>query len=548
MEMMFQRIMFILVLWPSSTLQVSDNSSLTYVAGIVEYSPVVTSPNEENLGELNAKNYLKILATAITYNVDIIVFPESSLSISTAKNETVRRSQGASYIPDPADKISPCDDKSESYEYSLKAISCAAKEYQIYVLINHREKVNCTFGQGCPTDGFLIYNTNVAFDRKGKVIARYRKYNLFGEYEKNISEAIPTTFDTDFGVTFGTFICFDILFQKPTLNLTHDLKVTDILYSTHWFSEMPYLYAIEAQAAWAYANDVNFLASSYNYPKTASGGAGIYIGKQGHVAVISENKRSNILVVAEVPKVINGKRTQNVNRDSVQIYEFSNEEISTSENANDQEWRYITDDLSVYSTELIDIKQRNYNKTICDRGFCCNFKVEIAFDETSTKNNSNYYHYRFAVFNGTRTFNGVATGGIKTCGIIACINDTLNSCGHLFDIKTITPIAFTTLEISSFNKTNENIFFMPITLYMPITSQKLVPLNVTDFTFISTNPGQYSTYHMALTKPVNNLQTFAIYGRDFSKDGTEITPNNSNILTISPVLLLAIIVVNYSFF
>lgn len=142
----------------------------------------------------------------------------------------------------------------------------------MYVVINHREKEVCNC-ENCPADGYFIYNTNVVFDRQGVVIARYRKYNLFGEQGTSVTpEAIPSYFTTDFNVTFGQFICFDLLFQTPTLNLTRDLNITDIVFSAHWFSELPFLFAVQAQAAWAYANDVNFLAAGYNNPKTASGG------------------------------------------------------------------------------------------------------------------------------------------------------------------------------------------------------------------------------------------------------------------------------------
>lgn len=71
---------------------------------------------------------------------------------------------------------------------------------------------------------------------------RYRKINLFVEPEFN-SPLHPevVTFDTDFGVKFGTFICFDILFAKPALTLTRNLKVNDIVFPTAWFSETPFL-------------------------------------------------------------------------------------------------------------------------------------------------------------------------------------------------------------------------------------------------------------------------------------------------------------------
>ena len=143
----------------------------------------------------------------------------------------------------------------------------------MYIVVNHHEKVDCV-EYGCPSDNLLIYNTNVAFDRAGRVIARYRKYNLFGEHGVNITSTPDiSTFDTDFGVEFGQFICFDILFQTPALTLTRDRGVRDVIFSTHWFDELPYLFGVQTQAGWAYANDVNLLASGYNNPRTASGGA-----------------------------------------------------------------------------------------------------------------------------------------------------------------------------------------------------------------------------------------------------------------------------------
>lgn len=74
------------------------------------------------------------------------------------------------------------------------------------------------------------------------MINRYRKTNLFVESQFNVT-SIPeiVTFDTDFGVKFGTFICFDILFYEPTLQLTRLHQVTDIVFPTAWFSEAPFL-------------------------------------------------------------------------------------------------------------------------------------------------------------------------------------------------------------------------------------------------------------------------------------------------------------------
>lgn len=72
--------------------------------------------------------------------------------------------------------------------------------------------------------------------------SRYRKYNLFREVGFNRTEPSELcTFDTDFGVRFGMFICFDILFQDPAARLVRETGVKDIIFSTAWFSEIPLL-------------------------------------------------------------------------------------------------------------------------------------------------------------------------------------------------------------------------------------------------------------------------------------------------------------------
>ena len=64
-------------------------------------------------------------------------------------------------------------------------------------------------------DGFNTYNTNLVFDRSGTLVAKYWKQNLFLEPVFDAPhEPIFTSFTSDFGVTFGTFICFDALWGQ----------------------------------------------------------------------------------------------------------------------------------------------------------------------------------------------------------------------------------------------------------------------------------------------------------------------------------------------
>ncbi|XP_011501280.1 PREDICTED: vanin-like protein 1 [Ceratosolen solmsi marchali] len=512
----------IVLLYPLLIKVPPNTCSLSYTAAVVEYTPIYKSDEQVNIANLNTKHYIKIIEKAVEYSVDILIFPESSLSISNSKNLTVRRSEAASYIPDPQDKIVPCND-ANNYPDSLKNISCAALKHKLYIVINHREKFDCV-GDNCSDDGLLIYNTNVVFNRNGEVIARYRKYNLFGELDTNRTlEPIISTFETDFGVTFGQIICFDIMFKTPTLNLVHDLGIRDIIFSSHWYSEMPYLYSVQLQASWAFANDINLLSSGYNNPKTASGGSGIYIGRNGYVKIILENKRSNVLFVSEVPKVIDGKRLLNINAERVKIYNFSKSEISTTEPDVYEKYFHLIDDLNPYTTELINTESRlsSYEKTICDRNVCCELKLKFQFHKsTANKSSSNYYRYRAAVFNGTRTFSGFATGGVTVCGIISCINNTLRSCGKIFDqnVYADASTTFQSINISMKNIDSQNNIIMPISI-----AKNMLPLNVTDFTFQSVNLKNTTTYNMNLQNPRDDLLTFSIYGRNFDLDSLNKT-------------------------
>lgn len=72
-------------------------------------------------------------------------------------------------------------------------------------------------------------------------ISRYRKFHLFGEDGvQSTIEPDLTTFRTDFNVTFGVCICFDLIFDYPSNGLV-ERGVRNFVYPTMWFSEIPYL-------------------------------------------------------------------------------------------------------------------------------------------------------------------------------------------------------------------------------------------------------------------------------------------------------------------
>ena len=75
----------------------------------------------------------------------------------------------------------------------------------------------------------------------------------------------------------------------------------------------------------------------------------------------------------------------------LQIYTFNHNEIPTFETVGTGIRKHKIDDHSIYSTELIDLTMKSFEKTLCDRGLCCEFKLKINFDDKSITENSNYY-------------------------------------------------------------------------------------------------------------------------------------------------------------
>lgn len=410
-------------------------------------------------------NYVNIINSESAKNLDIIVFPELTLSVRNHK------------VPDPELKVIPC--LSDEYSVQLHNISCAAREMKTYVLINVKEYVECTT-EMIEEDlcnpksnlNYYQYNTNVVFDRNGAVISRYRKFHLFGElYTDAPLQPEISIFETDFNVKFGHFTCFDLIFEEPTLSLMNN-NVTDILFPSLWYSELPFLTAVQIQFYWAYRFNVNLLAAGANTPSVGSTGSGIYNGRNGALVHGMHFEDETKLYVAEVPKINSYEGSISLGKIRPHLFRSSDKDNLFM----------LRDFLGLYNSILLDYNRTTLTEEICYYSNCCTATIDWNIQENVLGIDSNiFYRYRLGIFNGVRTFSGYATGGIIACAIYACTNETIESCGTQFNStteETKYSVIFNSISIEAKLESGSGIYFLPNTL-----DNYLLPLPVTSIKY-----------------------------------------------------------------
>ncbi|KAJ6649866.1 Vanin-like protein 2 [Pseudolycoriella hygida] len=483
------------------SLQASTPSSPTYEAGVVEFNyerdPSITQATRT---ALNLAKYLEIMREAPS-TLDIIVFPEMTLN----------QMETAVEIPDHRDRVSPCDSVDYPENNLVKQISCSAKSHQRYVVVGVVTKVACpdeemianndTRDCADREDSMSYYNTNVVFDRNGTVISSYRKFNLFGEDVDRPLKPSQVVFESDFGVTFGHFICFDILFRYPALELTRSQNITDIIYPTMWFSGFPFLTAVQVQKNWAFSNNVNLLAAGANNPSFGSTGTGIFAGRKGSLISVMEGAKKTSLHTATVPKIGLG--------DSIEVTENviyrPREEVS--------QLTLSLEFLDGYNIQFLNTESQvgeTASTSLCHDGICC------TFDYGFYKVNSLPTSHTFAatVFHGKRIWDGSGYG-VTVCAVVACLTNDTETCAVRMDSMTFDH-RWHSLKISGQFPSGEQYFYLPNTLDSSIN-----PFMVREFVYDETFDGT-SKVHISMTSVgrIREFYSFGIYGRDFNLDAT----------------------------
>lgn len=314
------------------------------------------------------------------------------------------------------------------------------------------------------------------------------------------------TFETDFGVTFGHFVCFDILFNSPALELVK-MDVKHILYPSMWFSEIPFLTSLQIQQSFAQANNIALISSGTNSPSNANTGSGIFVGQYGAIEKIISWKNETRMLIAEVPKDLD-----------------------------DPEYEPPTPSIKPYSPLQMDALNlwkftpknshplKNHFQFSNDDYFC---EITVNYTKLQVPDGKIGLGYRLVAFSGKRNYAGIFDAGEVHCAIISCTDEKdEHTCGKIFDDNTnlVPSVEFLgiRIELSVKEKLCEDVLIMPTSLDTSIN-----PLATRKYIFDEQLKNGGHEYSIRSTEALNNLITFGIYGRQYNLDHKITEDENS---------------------
>lgn len=309
------------------------------------------------------------------------------------------------YIPDASSHWNPCDNPSlypnTELQYNL---SCMAKHNNIYLVANIGDKQPCQPVENpkCPADGRYQFNTNVVYNPNGDLIAKYHKYNLYFEYQFDTPDKYDVvTFDTPFG-TFGTFICFDILFENPAVSMVQTHKIPNIIFTTAWMDATPFLFSVQFHSSFAMTHGVNLLSANLHLPEYRFQGSGIFtpdgaaayyhnrtVGSDGKliIATIPVNKHITNLPLTVDPSPMS----------------LSKEETFKSVMFRD-------------THNLVALKQEFGKASVCHDDLCCNVSYNKNTAPWVQGSDSNYF-FALAAYSG---LHHNARYYMQICSLVKC--------------------------------------------------------------------------------------------------------------------------------
>ncbi|XP_063602312.1 biotinidase-like [Penaeus indicus] len=410
----------------------------------------------------------------------------------------------------------------------------------------------------CLDSGFYVFNTEVVFDREGVVVAKYHKKSLYLEpgFTPGSQDDREAIFTTDFGVTFSLQVCFDILYGGPGTSNVVERGVTDVIMSSYWVDELPFLTAPQMWQSWSEGLAVNLMVANFHGPEEGALGSGIFRGltSQDSLYTYDPNSGTKLLVGEVVSRrttplptptghsddATTSKGTARMDSDATVIQSPSQavpvgeevalgilqetgwiptdngEDVETEEQkgqpeAEGREIRtdrvFLHEDLDRYSNYALERGDGVMKRSLCHNdSLCCSVTYSFPADPTDESS--------FLLL----AYSGVAEKGdgayllfTQVCAVVYCLNENVTSCARIEENGAPQKTSFRAHNITGDFDTSY--------IYPSVFTQelKLVDTSLWDFeSSVSSEKMVKST--LVLHEDVDYLLSLRLFGRWFDRD------------------------------
>eukprot|EP00929_Paragymnodinium_shiwhaense_P112667 TRINITY_DN80934_c0_g1_i1.p1 TRINITY_DN80934_c0_g1~~TRINITY_DN80934_c0_g1_i1.p1 ORF type:complete len:491 (-),score=80.82 TRINITY_DN80934_c0_g1_i1:40-1512(-) len=242
-----------------------------YKVALVEYSPEPARCQSAGCG-LHARlraisEYHDFASQATRQGADLVVFPEYGLTgecgdAAWCGKQYWLNTGYTDLIPEAAIGSNLCNETQGFGEDApvVKGLSCAAAAAGITIVANLLER---------SADGRAVFNTNVAVDADGTLLARYRKLNLWGETAIDVPKKCEiVSFTPRFGEKIGLATCADLIYQHPLHDLV-DSGVKNFVVPVAWSNELAQMQVLAYAQGWSAVNGVNLVVVNQNARSTS---------------------------------------------------------------------------------------------------------------------------------------------------------------------------------------------------------------------------------------------------------------------------------------
>ncbi|XP_031565657.1 pantetheinase-like [Actinia tenebrosa] len=495
-----------------SCVALNHSNSKDYVAAVYEHAaffiPGIKTPPRElalKIMMINLAVYEEQAKKAKSRGAQIIVFPEDGLYGYGYKRDDIKSFleiiPKASSLKHP---WNPCLDPSRfSNTEVLNKLSCIAMNNTIAVVANMGDLQPCSKPRdpNCPDDNHYQYNTDVVFDLDGTFLAKYHKQHLFHENQFNTpSQCEYVTFTTGFGVRFGVFTCFDMLFKCPAVDLVEKYGIRNIVFPTAWFDGFPILMSVEYQQSWSRTNCVNLLAANIHIPLDTVDffGSGIYSCGEIKAYVFDPlATKEQRLLIATLPDL--EATTKDASDPPNPGALMPQAEVKQAlENVNKE----ASDDggrmAPVFEGEIMDdnymmkwLDPHNTRISVCHNALCCTLDYSIG-------NNKVEESYALGAFRGHHNPEGFF---LEVCILLKCAGSSEKMCGTKVDTSST---VFKYVQLSGNFTSTAHVYPEILTSGLKLAAKQEVSVS-----------GHVTMTTKTLREP---LISASLFGRDYDKD------------------------------